>query len=118
MSQGLHEGGDKLNSISWPNSNLIIENISDIQSFALPSHKRLESFVDSLKLYVASMLSSDFIKDCEVVRVVMTIFGFQMNLVEPIMVALLEQPHFSDAWLEELSWNFVFYQVLGFFEVE
>lgn len=77
----------------------------------------LESFVNFDELNMTTVLSSDFELDCEVVLMVVTIIGLQVNSVQPIMVTFLAHPHLGNAWFVQFAGNFVLNLGLYQFEV-
>ena len=64
--------------------------------------------MDVFKLNMSSVLSSDFIKNCPVMLVLVAIFSFKMDLIKPIMIAFFQNPDLGDTWFMEFAVNFVF----------
>lgn len=73
--------------------------------------------MDVFELNVSSVLTLNLVEHSPVMDMVMAVFGLQMDLIVPIMEALLEDPNFRDSGLVEFGWDFVLDQVLDFLEV-
>jgi len=73
--------------------------------------------MDVFKFNMTSVLSSNFIKYCKVVFMMMTVISSKMDLIKPIMIAFFEKPNLCNSRLMEFAWNFVLNQMFYLFEV-
>lgn len=63
--------------------------------------------MDVFQLNVSAVLALNLVEHCPVVDVVMSVLGLQVDLIVPIMEALLEDPNFGDSGLVEFGRDFV-----------